>query len=129
MKILIVEDDTPVAFMMVYLLTCAGCETEVATTGKKAMQMAQAGGFDLITLDMDLPGINGFELIQRLKQIPHLEETPVVFVSAGATIENQQRALDLGAADFIEKPFGASDFVSRILAQTRPAQTEGNYAC
>jgi DNA-binding response OmpR family regulator len=129
MKILIVEDDTPVAFMIVYLLTCAGCETEVATTGKKAMQMAQAGGFDLITLDVDLPDTNGFELIQRLKQIPHLEETPVVFVSAAATIENQQRALDLGAADFIEKPFGASDFVSRILTHARPAQTEGNYAC
>lgn len=51
MKILIVEDDAPVAFMMVYLLTCAGCETEVATIGKKATQMAETGNFDLITLD------------------------------------------------------------------------------
>ena len=127
MKILIVEDDTPVALMMVFLLARAGCETEVATTGKKAMHMAQAGGFDLITLDVDLPDINGFELIQHLKQIPHLEETPVVFVSAGATIENQQRALDLGAADFIEKPFGASDFVSRILTHTRPSKAESSY--
>ena len=72
MKILIVEDDTPVAFMMVYLLTCAGCETEVATTGKKAMQMAETGNFDLITLDVDLPGINGFELIATPKANPPL---------------------------------------------------------
>jgi DNA-binding response OmpR family regulator len=127
MKILIVEDDTPVAFIMVYLLTCAGCEAEVATTGGKAMQMAQAGGFDLITRDVELPGINGFELVQRLKQIPHLEETPVVFVSACATMENQQLALDLGAADFIEKPFGASDLVSRILTHTRPTKAESRY--
>ena len=124
-KILVVEDETSVAMMMVYLLTQAGCETEVAATGTKAMQMARAGDFDLITLDVDLPGMNGFEICSRLKQDPHLEETPVVFVSAGAAIENQQRALDLGAADFIEKPFEVTDFVFRIkshaAAKSRPS--------
>jgi two-component system aerobic respiration control protein ArcA len=80
--------------------------------------------FDLITIDVDMPGINGFELFQRLKQIPHLRKTPVVFVSGRATIENQQHALDLGAADFIEKPFDTQDFLSRILSlveETAPA--------
>ena len=61
-KILIVEDQAAVAMTMVYLLTQAGCETEVAATGKKAMQLAEGGNFDLITLDVDLPGISGFEV-------------------------------------------------------------------
>jgi len=120
MKILIVEDDTPVALMIVFLLTRAGCETEVAATSKKAMQLAEAGNFDLITLDMDLPDGNGFNLCSRLKKHPRLCNTPVVFVSARCLIEDQQHGLELGAADYITKPFDASDFVSRILSHINP---------
>ena len=57
-KILIIEDDTPVAMMMVFLLARADCITEVATTGEKAMKLAETGNFDLITLDVDLPDAN-----------------------------------------------------------------------
>jgi DNA-binding response OmpR family regulator len=102
--------------MMVFLLTRAGCDAQTALDAEKALRLAQTEMFDLITLDVEMPGINGFELFQRLKQIPHLKETPVVFVSGRATIENQQHALDLGAADFIEKPFDTQDFLSRILS-------------
>lgn len=123
-KILVVDDEMPVATMMAFLLTRVGCETKTALNTEKALRLAQAERFDLITLDVDMPNINGFELFQRLKQIPHLTETPMVFVSGRATIENQQYALDrLGAADFIEKPFGASDFVSRILALIEESAT------
>ena len=115
-KILIVEDDVSVAMMMTFLLAQAGIETEAATTGRKAMQMAEAGSFDLITLDVDLPDGNGFKLCRRFKEHPRLRDTPVVFISARCLIEDQQRGLDLGAVDFIEKPFGAKDFVSRILS-------------
>lgn len=80
------------------------------------MRLAQTGVFDLITLDVDMPGTNGFELFKQLKQIPHLRKTPVVFVSGNCSIENQQYALDLGAADFIEKPFDTQDFIARILS-------------
>lgn len=115
-KILVVDDEMPVAMMMAFLLTRAGCETKTALSVEKALRLAQAERFDLITLDLDMPDINGFELFQRLKQIPHLTETPMIFVSGRATIENQQYALDvLGAADFIEKPFGV-EFAPRILS-------------
>jgi CheY-like chemotaxis protein len=114
-KILVVDDQMAVATMMVFLLTRAGCEVQSALGVKKALQLAQTEAFDLITLDIDMPGVNGFELFQCLKQIPHLRETPILFVSGNATIENQQRALDLGAADFIEKPFDALNFASRLL--------------
>jgi CheY-like chemotaxis protein len=122
-KILVVDDQMPVALMMVALLTRAGCETEAATNAEKALRLAQAEAFDLITLDVDMPGINGFELFQSLKQIPHLKETPLVFVSGNASIENQQRALDLGAADFIEKPFDTPDFLSRIFSLVEETAT------
>src|ERR1039458_1374154 len=110
-KILVVDDQMAVALMMVFLLTQAGCETQSALDVKKALRLAQAEVFDLITLDIDMPGLNGFELFQRLKQMPHLKNTPILFVSGRAPIENQQRALDLGAADFIEKPFDTQDFL------------------
>ena len=116
MKILIVEDDTPVACMMVYLLTRAGCETEVATTGKKAMQMAEAGNFNLITLDVDLPDGNGFKLCSRLKEHPRLHDTPVIFVSGRSCLEDQQHGLDVGAADYITKPFETFEFAPRVLS-------------
>ena len=114
-KILIVEDETSLAMMMVFLLTRAGCNVQAAWNVEKAMQLAEINEFDLITLDITLPAISGFEIYERLKRFSHLKETPVVFVSGCATIENQQRAFELGAADFIEKPFEARDFTSRIL--------------
>ena len=99
-KILVVDDQMAVALMIVFLLTRVGCQAEAALDAEKALRLAQTQMFDLITLDVDMPGVNGFELFRHLKQIPHLKETPVVFVSGNATIENQQHALDLGAADF-----------------------------
>jgi two-component system cell cycle response regulator len=121
-KILVVDDEMAVALMMVFLLTRAGCEAQTASSVEKALRLAQTEAFDLITLDVDMP-VSGFELFQLLKKIPHLRETPVVFVSGNATIENQQRGLDLGAADFIEKPFDSSDFVSRILSLVEESTT------
>ncbi len=115
-KILIVDDEIPVATMMAFLLVRAGCEAKTALNAEKALRLAQTEVFDLITLDVEMPGLNGFELFQRLKQIPQVKDTPIIFVSGAATIENQQRTLDLGAADFIEKPFDTQDFLSRILS-------------
>ncbi len=122
-KLLIVEDDTPVALIIVFLLTRAGCETEVATTGKKAMQLAEAGNFDLVTLDVDLPDDNGFSLCSRLKEHPRLCDTPVVFVSARCLIEDQQHGLDVGAADYITKPFETFEFVPRLLSHIKAKTT------
>jgi DNA-binding response OmpR family regulator len=122
-KILVVEDEMPVAMMMAFLLYRAGCEVETARDAGQAVRLVQEGDFDLITLDIDLPGGNGFEIFSRLKQLPFWQNPPVVFVSGNATIENQQHALDLGAADFIEKPFDTQDFLSRILSLVEETAT------
>ena len=115
-KILIVEDDMPVAMMIAYLLTRAQCEVAFAHTAKKGMQLAEEGNFDLITLDVDLPDGNGFQLCSRLKEHLRLRDTPVVFVSARCLIEDQQHGLDVGAADYITKPFETFEFVPRLLS-------------
>lgn len=116
-KILIVEDEMPVGMMMVYLLARAGCDTEVATTGQKAFQMAQDGHFDLVTLDVDLPDANGFEICRRLKENPFFQ-TPIIFVSGRPLEPDIQRGLELGAVDYIVKPFGL-EFASRLLSHIK----------
>jgi len=121
-KILIVEDEAPVAVTMSFLLTRAGCETEIATTREQAIQMVRVGRFDLITLDVNMPGSNGFEICRELKQNPHLRHIPIVFVSGRSSLEDQQRGLDVGAADYITKPFGTFEFAPRILSHVRRGQ-------
>lgn len=118
-KILIVEDEAPVAVTMSFLLTRAGCETEMASTGDEAMQKAQTSSFDLITLDVTMPGCNGFDLCAEIKQDPRLCHIPVVFVSGRCSLEDQQRGLDAGAADYITKPFQPLEFASRLLSQIK----------
>ncbi|HEY5233990.1 MAG TPA: response regulator [Verrucomicrobiae bacterium] len=122
-KILVVDDQMAVVTMMRFLLTRAGCETQGALDAEKALRLAQTQVFDLITLDLEMPGSSGFDLFTRLRQIPRLAETPIVFVAGNASIENQQRGLDLGAADFIEKPFDTQDFLSRILSLVEETAT------
>jgi putative two-component system response regulator len=118
-RILIVEDDIPIAMMMVFLLARADCETKLATTGKKAVLMAEEGNFDLITLDVDLPDGNGFKLCSHLIENPRLRDTAIVFVSARSCLEDQQHGLDVGAADYITKPFETFEFVPRLLSHVR----------
>jgi DNA-binding response OmpR family regulator len=122
-KILVVDDETPVAMMMVFLLSRAGFDAQAAMSAEKAMRLAQTQVFDLITLDISMPGCNGFELLQRLRRIPHQQQAIVIFVSGNATIEDQQRAFEIGAADFIEKPFDAREFISRIHAHVEEGTT------
>ena len=123
-KILIVEDDTPVAMLMVNLLTHAGCDVMVANTGEKGMELAQENEFDLIALDVNLHDVGGFEICSDLKQRHLTRNTPIVFVSSKPCEEERQRGLELGAADYITKPFDPSDFVQRILANAK-SKTNG----
>ncbi len=115
-KILVVDDEIAVGAMIAFLLTRGSCEAETARNAEQALRLAQTKEFDLITLDVELPGANGFDLYQRLREIRKLKKIPICFVSGRPTMENIQRAFDLGAADFIEKPFDTQDFLSRIFS-------------
>ncbi|MGO8765033.1 MAG: response regulator transcription factor [Limisphaerales bacterium] len=119
-RVLIVEDDTPLAMMMVYVLSRAGCDVQVASTGKKGLELAQASRFDLITLDIDLPGISGLEICGELKQRHLTRHTPVVFVTGRLAEQDMQRGLEAGAMDYITKPFGL-EFAPRLLSHVKVA--------
>jgi DNA-binding response OmpR family regulator len=120
-KILVVEDQPAVSETMIYLLKQAGCEAVGAKTGTEGMRLAQPGEFDLITLDIDLPDISGLEVCRRLKRNPRLCHTPVIFVSGRLCEGNRQHCFELGAADYIVKPFDAFVFVSRIFSHLKTA--------
>lgn len=118
-KILIVEDEASAAMLLTHLLTRAGCEVQTAWNANRALRLAQAGDFDLITLNMNMPDMNSFELCRRLKLHPHLCETPLVFISSRPHEKNPQRAIELGAVDYIEKPFEVTDFIFRIMSHAK----------
>jgi putative two-component system response regulator len=104
---------------MRFLLGLAGCEAEIASDKTKAMQMADTGGFDLITLDVRMPDGNGFDLCAQLKRNPHLRDIPIVMVSGQCSLEDQQRGLDAGAVDYITKPFETREFAPRLLSHIK----------
>jgi DNA-binding response OmpR family regulator len=119
-KVLVVENGIPTAMMMVSLLTQAGFDAKVATKGRKGLEIAQEQKFDLILLEAQLPDISGLEICAELRQRHISYRTPVIFLSGQCGDEYRQQALELGAADFIEKPFDAKDFISRVLSQVKP---------
>jgi DNA-binding response OmpR family regulator len=118
-RILVMEDEPGVLMMMVRRLTQAGCDVEAAWDAQTGMQKARTGDFDMITLEVDLPGMNGFEMCRRLKGNYRLVRTPVVFVSWCDSLEDQQQGLELGAADYITKPFDSLDFAAQLLSHAR----------
>jgi CheY-like chemotaxis protein len=120
-KILVIEDHPDVLATICYLLKRAGCETAGVRTGAEALELAQAGKFDLITLDIELPDTNGLELCRRLKLDQQLRHLPVIFVSGGGGAGSRQRCLELGAADYIAKPFDARRFVASIFFHLKSA--------
>jgi DNA-binding response OmpR family regulator len=117
-RILLIEQHLPTAMSLVALLTQGGCDVEVATDSTAAMQMAQERGFDLIALDPDLAD-SGFETFLRLRQVPELSTTPIVFIARRYDDTNWRRGLELGAADYIERPLDGTAFMRRILSHVK----------
>ncbi len=117
-RLLIVEDQAAILNLMIYALNWAGFEVSAAQTGAEGMRMAQDGQFDLITLDIDLPDANGFELCAQIKQDARLRHIPVIFMSGRCAEADKARAFELGAVDYIIKPFRLASFVSTALSFT-----------
>jgi DNA-binding response OmpR family regulator len=117
-KILLIQQHLPTAMSFVALLSQQGCDVQVATDGKGAIEIAKDDGFDLIALDPDLPE-GGFETFHRLKEIPTLSATPIIFIARRHDDASWRRGLELGAADYIEKPLDGTAFMRRILSHVK----------
>ncbi len=124
-KILVVEDEPAVAALITFLLSRVGYDVETAFTGRRGLELATTRKFDLITLDVDLPGMNGFDICRELKQRWISHRTPIIFLSGNALEERRAMALELGAVDFIAKPFIVDDFMERVALHISVAETSG----
>ena len=112
-KILIVEDEESIADLEKDYLELSGFEVEVANDGETGLRRGLAVEFDLIILDLMLPGVDGFEIC---RQIRGQKNTPIIMVSAKKDDIDKIRGLGLGADDYITKPFSPSELVARVKA-------------
>jgi DNA-binding response OmpR family regulator len=112
-KILIIEDDASIANLQKDYLELSGYAVEIADNGTDGLAALDRERFDLILLDVMLPGIGGFEVLRAIRE---QEETPVLLVSARAEEIYKVNGLGLGADDYITKPFGSGELVARVNA-------------
>ncbi len=121
---LVVEDHPEIGNLMRAALTRARIEATLITTGEEALVAVRAQPFDLILLDIALPGMSGLEVCRQLKMEKPLRHIPIIFVSGQTNKAYHDEARRLGAMDFIEKPFELLNFLSRVMGQLR-LQTNG----
>ena len=120
--VLIVEDDPDIAENLRYNLERDGLKTHVAATGELGLTAAldaQAGPPSLIILDLMLPGMSGTELCRRLRREPATRRTPIIMLTARTSESDRVAGLDLGADDYITKPFSVRELMARVRAVLR----------
>ncbi|RPJ07261.1 MAG: DNA-binding response regulator [Spirochaetaceae bacterium] len=114
-KILIVEDELPIAELIALNLQMAGFQTEHAPDGEKAFSMIQAKNFDLVLLDIILPKMTGIDLLPKITS----KKIPVIFLTSKDSVRDKVGGLSLGAEDYITKPFESAELVARIKVVLR----------
>jgi DNA-binding response OmpR family regulator len=121
-RILIVEDDPDIAELVARYLDKAGFTTERATSGRDALQMVAAKPPDLLVLDLMLPHVDGLEVCQRIRSQDATAAIPIIMLTARAEESERIVGLELGADDYLAKPFSPSELVARVRALLRRAQ-------
>ena len=112
-RILIVEDEKDIAELEKDYLELSGFEVETAGNGTEGLEKALNEDFDLYILDLMLPGVDGFEICKRIRDV---KDTPILMVSAKRDDIDKIRGLGLGADDYVTKPFSPSELVARVKA-------------
>ena len=120
-----VEDDTSIRDIEVYALTSTGFDAVGFPDGTSFWEALNNETPDLILLDVMLPGIDGIELLRRLKSSQQFSHIPVIMATAKGTEYDKVQSLDLGADDYLVKPFGMMEMISRIKAVLRRCQNTG----
>jgi two-component system KDP operon response regulator KdpE len=117
LRILIVDDEPPIRRFLRTSLTAQGYRIEEATDGQAALDFLRRNSVDVIVLDLGLPGMDGFEVIRYLRAAGSL--APIVVLSSRDDEVGKVKALDLGADDYVTKPFGMDELLARIRAALR----------
>jgi CheY-like chemotaxis protein len=118
-RVLLVEDDPELPEVLSGLLAHDGIEVECAATAREALERVRAREPELILLDLGLPDLDGFQLLQQLKGSPETQHIPVVVVTAWNNPQDKLRGFEAGASDYVTKPFEATELRARIRAVLR----------
>ena len=124
-KILIVEDEKSISTIIAFNLKKEGFETDEALDGITGLEKALSGEHDLILLDVMLPGMDGFEILRRLRE---KSRVPVIMVTAREEETDKILGLDTGADDYVTKPFSVRELMSRVKANIRRSQVSAEPA-
>ena len=115
-RILIVEDEAKLARFVELELTHEGYAVDKAPDGREGLAMMETGAYDLVLLDIMLPGLNGLEVLRRARRTV---DTPVIMLTARDTVMDKVTGLDMGAEDYVTKPFEIEELLARIRACLR----------
>ena len=115
-RVLIVDDDERIRYLLHSIMSDGGYKPFEAANGAEAIQMMQNEPPNLVILDIIMPGMDGLEVFKALRQWSHI---PVIMLSAQSKIEDKTKYLDLGADDYMTKPFAAEEVLSRVRAVLR----------
>jgi DNA-binding response OmpR family regulator len=125
-RLLLVEDDPSIVIGLRMNLEREGYEVELAEDGQLGLQRARSGQFDLMILDIMLPKLNGYEVLDELRK--QGDTTPVLLLSARSAEMDKVMGLDLGADDYIPKPFSVAELLARVRAALRRGAKQGPVA-
>jgi len=120
-RVLVVEDEQSYSEALAYVLRKEGFDVAVAETGPDALTEFERGGADIVLLDLMLPGLSGTEVCRRIRQTSHV---PIIMVSAKDTEVDKVVGLELGADDYVTKPYSPRELVARIRAVLRRGMVE-----
>jgi two-component system alkaline phosphatase synthesis response regulator PhoP len=121
-RILVVEDDRDIADLIVHYAEKAGWAAAVAASGPAGLETARRGSFDCVVLDVMLPGLDGLQVCRALRSDPATAAIPIIMLTARAEESDRIRGLELGADDYVAKPFSPGELVARIRALLRRVQ-------
>lgn len=120
-KILIIEDEKTIAEILLYNVKAAGYDAETRYDGKSGLQEALTQKYDLILLDLMLPEMDGFEVCAKVRETL---DTPIIILTARDTEPDKIKGLDIGADDYMTKPFSINELLSRVKANIRRYSNE-----
>lgn len=126
-RVLVVDDDRTNRMMLTYRLEMAGLETATSENGLEALQMLRESDFDVVLLDILMPGMDGYATLDLMKHDQQLSRTPVIMMSAVGDLDSVVRCLEMGAEDYLPKPLDHLLLTSRvdnILLKIRLEQVE-----
>ena len=125
MKILVVEDDKDISMLISFHLKANGFETETASNGKEAVEKLAEGGYSLALLDILLPELSGIEVLKYIRMESSAPDLPVIMASALTDESEIIASLELGADDYITKPFSPKILVARVRSVIRRSEHRG----